>query len=206
MKAPIRNHLGSNRVALTFDDGPSRWTPLILDELARNDARATFFVTTGGDPEILRGIVAGGHQVAYHCGTHVRHSQRAEDEVRREAVADLAWLAGLGVEPGAWRPPWGDLAHWSSALGRELEMEIWLWSHDTHDWDGREAAAMLAELEGTLAGGDVILMHDGIGPGALRSDVRATVDLIAPLVGLCHERGFELTPLPRTTSKELEVA
>ena len=31
-------------LALTFDDGPSEWTPSILDLLAEHDARATFFI------------------------------------------------------------------------------------------------------------------------------------------------------------------
>jgi peptidoglycan/xylan/chitin deacetylase (PgdA/CDA1 family) len=32
------------KVALTFDDGPSRWTPMVLDLLREHETRATFFV------------------------------------------------------------------------------------------------------------------------------------------------------------------
>ena len=32
------------RVALTYDDGPGRGTPEVLDRLARHEARATFFM------------------------------------------------------------------------------------------------------------------------------------------------------------------
>jgi peptidoglycan/xylan/chitin deacetylase (PgdA/CDA1 family) len=35
-------------LALTFDDGPSEWTPSILDLLAEHDARATFFILGAG--------------------------------------------------------------------------------------------------------------------------------------------------------------
>src|SRR6516162_11861324 len=43
--AVVRGPRGSRGVALTFDDGPHpRWTPRILEILARRGVRATFFV------------------------------------------------------------------------------------------------------------------------------------------------------------------
>src|SRR5450759_808301 len=61
-------------IALTFDDGPDPvWTPKILEVLRRNHVHATFFVVgthVAADPEILRQIVADGHQVGVHTFNH----------------------------------------------------------------------------------------------------------------------------------------
>src|SRR5919201_1085733 len=60
--------------ALTFDDGPSPAnTPRVLDLLARERARATFFVVgecVEGREEILRRAVAEGHELANHTYSH----------------------------------------------------------------------------------------------------------------------------------------
>ena len=62
------------RVFLTFDDGPSESvTPLILDELKKENIKATFF-TLGTNvkrhPEIVKREFYEGHYVANHGYTH----------------------------------------------------------------------------------------------------------------------------------------
>jgi peptidoglycan/xylan/chitin deacetylase (PgdA/CDA1 family) len=61
-------------VALTFDDGPSPdVTPRILDALARERVRATFFVLgrhAERYPALVERMVRDGHEVASHGWTH----------------------------------------------------------------------------------------------------------------------------------------
>lgn len=61
------------RVALTFDDGPSPVTPKVLAILARHRARATFFVVGRRIPRYqraVRAMLAQGHQVENHTWSH----------------------------------------------------------------------------------------------------------------------------------------
>ena len=62
-----RGETSEKIVALTFDDGPDPVnTPMLLDLLARNQARATFFCVgkqVERFPDIVRRIAAEGHQV-----------------------------------------------------------------------------------------------------------------------------------------------
>ena len=62
---------GEPVVSLTYDDGPDpTWTPQILDILAENDVKATFFVIGRNSqqyPELLDRIVAEGHR---DCPAH----------------------------------------------------------------------------------------------------------------------------------------
>ncbi|MFL6157573.1 MAG: polysaccharide deacetylase family protein, partial [Marmoricola sp.] len=66
--------LRPGHVALTFDDGPSKWTAQILDVLARHHVKATFFVVgshIADRPDLVRRMYAEGHEVGIHTFTHV---------------------------------------------------------------------------------------------------------------------------------------
>ena len=62
------------RVALTFDDGPSRNTPAVLETLEQYGVPATFFVSAAGyNEEYLPLLVQArqaGHQIALHSASH----------------------------------------------------------------------------------------------------------------------------------------
>lgn len=61
-------------IALTFDDGPDpEWTPAILDILKQESVPGTFFVigkNGQAHPDLLRRIVAEGHELGNHTFTH----------------------------------------------------------------------------------------------------------------------------------------
>src|SRR3989338_6446220 len=63
-----------NKIALTFDDGPSPvWTPLILYELKTLGIKATFFLVghhVKTYPEVARRIAREGHLIANHGYAH----------------------------------------------------------------------------------------------------------------------------------------
>ena len=56
-------------IRLSFDDGPSKWTPQILDVLFEYDVQATFFVIgqhIAAHEETLERMVDEGHTVGNH--------------------------------------------------------------------------------------------------------------------------------------------
>ena len=60
---------GAKLLAITFDDGPGKYTGELLDGLAERGIHATFFVNgvnAAGWPETLQRIVRDGHQLANH--------------------------------------------------------------------------------------------------------------------------------------------
>src|SRR5947209_13880611 len=61
-------------VALTFDDGPdSTWTPRVLDILKKERVPAAFFIIGEygqENPDLVRRIVADGHDIGNHSYTH----------------------------------------------------------------------------------------------------------------------------------------
>jgi peptidoglycan-N-acetylglucosamine deacetylase len=69
------------------------------------------------------------------------------------------------------------------------------WSADTHDWRGDVAADMHRRVGDLLRAGSVVLMHDGLGPGARRVACRETVELVPRLLETMRTRGLRPAPL-----------
>jgi peptidoglycan/xylan/chitin deacetylase (PgdA/CDA1 family) len=95
--------LADHEVILTFDDGPAaRTTPQILDALARECVRATFFEigrNAEGLPAIARREVLDGDTVAYHTYSHPQQTLRFMPDA--DARADI--LKGMiAVEKAAY--------------------------------------------------------------------------------------------------------
>lgn len=57
-------------IYLTFDDGPSKYTPRLLKILAKYNVKASFFVVNTQYISTVADIAAGGHTVAIHSNTH----------------------------------------------------------------------------------------------------------------------------------------
>lgn len=183
-------------IALTFDDGPDPvWTPLVLEALATVRARATFFVVAPRArryPSLLTRMREEGHDVGFHCTEHVRHDALAPGEIE----ADLkSGLPALLPPVRLWRTPWGLVTPATEMVARNVGLTLVGWTADTEDWRGDPPEEMLGRVEGTLQPHAIVLMHDGVGPGATREGCAMTVDVIGPLVSLARSRGLEPGPL-----------
>jgi GNAT superfamily N-acetyltransferase len=188
------------RVHLTFDDGPDPdWTPRVAGELERLGVRGTFFVIgerVAAHPEVVRSLVAAGHEVELHCMRHVRHPDLGLREIEADAREALAVLRSVGVRPRRWRTPGGHVTRATRVVAARHGLRLAGWSSDPRDWEGGLAYVMLERItRDGLGPGDVVVMHDAVGPGAERADCAQTVELIEPLVGNLRGRGWEPAPL-----------
>lgn len=150
----------SGKLALTFDDGPDpRWTPRVLDMLARLHIRATFFVlgsAVQAHPELIARQVAEGHEVGVHNWVHtdvygVSFSELS-DSVDRTCEAIVA--AGA-PSPRLWRPPYGRVDAPAMMVASLKRMDLLLWSVHT------PTAAAADAVKDVAGAGSVVLCHDG---------------------------------------------
>ena len=166
-------------VELTFDDGPDPvWTPAVLAALSGSSLRATFFVIAPralAHPRLIAAIRQAGHAVELHCHDHVRHTDVDRETIEHDTRRALDALAGLGVHPRRWRTPWGVQAPWTEEIAAAHDLELCGFDIDAHDWRGDGAAQMLASVGPELHEGAVVLLHDGLGPGAQRQGCEETV-------------------------------
>jgi len=185
-------------IALTFDDGPDPvWTPRVLDALADAGVLATFFVVAPlaeRHPGLLRRAADEGHEVALHCNRHVRHDQMSAAEILADTAEALRTLRDLDHQVYDWRVPWGVVTGDTEEVAADLGLRLVGWTADSEDWRGDAAGEMLGQLALGVEAGAVVLMHDAVGPGALRKGCAATVDLVAPLVSMADSHN--LTPVP----------
>jgi peptidoglycan/xylan/chitin deacetylase (PgdA/CDA1 family) len=199
---PVLRHgrRDSGCAALTFDDGPGPSTPAVLDALAREGARATFFVLgrqVERHPEVVRRMVAEGHQVASHGYDHgiliFRGPGHVAEQLRRtEAAVEDA--CGADVMTRLFRAPHGFRGPltWAAARHRGYGMAGWT----TGVWDSADPGAELiaARVERTLAPGCVVLLHDADG----WSPERARAQTAAALPRICRaarDRGLALVTI-----------
>ena len=197
----VRDRLDDPRaVALTFDDGPgAEGTPSVLEGLAGLGVAATFFITgeqVRDNPSVARDVVAAGHEIAVHGDRHrnlLRVGPRAlaNDLVRAgQTIADV-----IGVAPTHYRPPYGVLNATALALCADRGWEPVLWTRWGRDWRARATAAgVAAEITRSLAGGEILLLHDAdrySAPGSWH----ATVDALPAIVAAVRARGLALRRL-----------
>ncbi len=89
--------------------GPTVGVPLILDLLARHDLHASFFVpgwTVENYPEMMRAIVAAGHEIGHHGWIHETPTSLAKDAEREVLERGLRAIEQVaGVHPVGYRSP-----------------------------------------------------------------------------------------------------
>ena len=100
----------SDRVYLTFDDGPSYVTGEVLDILAANEVRATFFINNyaQGSKYLIARMINEGHTVAIHGYSHDYATIYANDDafmqniysLRDKLLADFNYNATIIRFPG----------------------------------------------------------------------------------------------------------
>jgi peptidoglycan/xylan/chitin deacetylase (PgdA/CDA1 family) len=161
----IRGPQEGKRLALTFDDGPAEpFTEQVLAILHAYQVPATFFVcgrNVEKHPELLRRIVAEGHEVGNHTYSHLfvyfKSRRRIAEEIdRTQAIIEKV----VGFRPNIFRPPYG--ARWFGLVPTLLErgMHLILWSATGYDWRKDVQGITEAALR-ELQPGAVILLHDG---------------------------------------------
>lgn len=154
-------------VALTFDDGPSKYTSLIMKILKHNKVNASFFVLGNNikkRPKWLKEMAARHYTIGNHTYNHTSLNKISSKKIARELkMTDNLIHKITGLKTKWVRPPGGALN--SSAINTILERgyRISMWNIDTVDWVRPSPKVIKARVITELKPGQVILMHDGGG-------------------------------------------
>lgn len=171
-------------IALTYDDGPSKYTQELLDVLKENNSTATFFVLglqVQKNKEVIPLIIENGNQIGNHSYDHSRLTTLGDEELYNQInnTDNLVYEAAL-YKPYVMRPPYGST---SEELNEKLLKPIIKWSIDTRDWESRNSEAIAKHILDNVKDGDIILMHD-----IYESTLEASKTVIPELI----ERGYQL--------------
>jgi|GEM_PF-1061773 len=194
---------GGGVLALTFDDGPSEWTPQILDLLAEHGASATFFIlgaAIAGAERTLERALAEGHELGLHSWSHPHLTQLSDDEIRREMSETQAAIErATSFVARVWRPPYfeaDDRVRQALAGGGRIEAGCSIAPEDYH-WPAERTAAFAIER---LRPGAIVDLHDGrpsrSSSAAERSATVEALELILEEMGQRNLRGVSFSQLP----------
>lgn len=176
-------------VALTFDDGPDpTWTPRVLDVLRRHHVKATFFVVGTqvlDHPDLVREILAEGHEIGLHTLTHVNLGTAPEWQRNLELREAQQILVGTtGQTTALLRPPYSsendavDDALLSAIRSAADDGYVTaLATRDAEDWRRPGVGAIVRNITPSGRAGEVALLHDA---GGDRSQTVAALDRAIP--------------------------
>ena len=171
-------------VALTYDDGPSIYTPRVLKTLKENNAVATFFVV-GNRVPTYSDTVKKAHDMGCEIGNHTYEhkclTRMSETEVRRQISRTNKNVKKVtGQTPVIMRPTGGAT---NANVKQWVGMPSIIWSIDTLDWKTRNADSTRRAVLNRVKDGDIVLMHDLYSATATASET-----IIPELV----RRGYQL--------------
>ncbi|MEU3726883.1 polysaccharide deacetylase family protein [Streptomyces sp. NPDC031705] len=179
-------------MVLTFDDGPDpRYTPAVLDTLARYGVRAMFFVCgemATENRDLLRRMAAEGHVIGNHTWTHplIPTLSRSALEAEIGRTSEVVQRA-VGEAPLWFRAPYGAWNRAAFEIGAGLGMEPLAWTVDSLDWKEPGSTAIVSRVLSGAGSGVIVLNHDA---GGDRSQtVRALEAYLPQLLG----RGYRMT-------------
>ncbi len=197
----------AKRVYLTFDDGPSIYTGQILDILAANHVKATFFVI-GRDEEYYdyyKRIVDEGHTIGMHSYTHVYQDLYESKESFGNEITmlqDLIYRV-TGVKSTIFRFPGG-----SSNQVSQLPIETYIsYLNENgityYDWNALSGDAVTSGLSPEQLVSNImndveknqdsiVLMHD-------LQTTHTTVESLQLLIDTLKSEGYEILPIDENT-------
>ena len=181
---PVNNIININKkvVALTFDDGPSKYTNELIDVLKDNDAVATFFVI-GNKVSIynktLKKAITNGNEIGNHSYNH-KWLTRVDDVELNSQINKTQNIIyeTLGYKPLNFRPTYGSI---NNNMRKKINLNIILWNVDTMDWKYKSVDRIVKRATKNTKDLDIILMHD---------TRKRTVDAVKKIIPILKEQGY----------------
>lgn len=190
----------SKEVALTFDDGPTGYTPRLLAALRRSapptstsGVPATFFLigrNAARYPAYARAEAARG-AVGIHTRAHTMLTGLSPDAARREIAAAKRTIEEvLGRRAQLFRPVGGRRNAMVDRIAAEQKLLTIMYTVDPRDWARASAESTLAAVasDPRLVPGAIILLHE------FRP---ATIEAISGIVRVLERRGLRLVSVPK---------
>lgn len=171
-------------LALTFDDGPGKYTAKLLDALEQYGAHATFFMVGKNVPKYpdeVKRMLEIGCELGNHSYDHAQLTKLTPEEIQGQVNNTNAEVEKAAGGPATLlRPPYGAV---DDNVKQNVGMPMILWSVDTLDWKTKDANATIESVLTNAEDGDIILMHD-----IHEQSVEAAIQLIPAL----QEKGYKL--------------
>lgn len=195
-------------IYLTFDDGPGKDTPRLLEILKKYNVKATFFVVDNKYADTITEIAAQGHAVGVHTASHVYSEIYASEEAFFEdfkTVHDLIYQK-TGTKTTLMRFPGGSSNRVSSQYNKgimtrlskittDYGLQYFDWSVNSLDAGvAKTADQVYRNVVNSIAGKpySIVLQHDIYG---------FSVDAVERIIQWGLSNGYQFLPLDESSPK-----
>ena len=178
-------------IALSFDDGPTKFTPRILKILEKNNAKATFFCIgkqIDQYPEILVELHRLGHHVGNHTYNHSAQNGFYSAKKIQEEIDSTDQLISkiIAQKPKLFRPPFGVTnPHIAKAI-TQTKHHVIGWNIRSLDTVIEDEKKLYNRITRQIKPGSIVLMHD-------TSD--KTANVLEQLFVFLQQENYKVVPL-----------
>lgn len=150
-------------VAITFDDGPGKYTEEIVSILREHNSVATFFMLGERldlvEPSTLDDLLTEGSTINSHSYSHSNFKKLSAESIKQDMIdtKDKIYDITGGYEIRFFRPPYGS---YNDTVKENVPYPLVMWSVDTMDWDTDDPNVVYENATCNIQDGDVILLHE----------------------------------------------
>ncbi|KAG0203380.1 hypothetical protein BGX28_004303 [Mortierella sp. GBA30] len=123
---------------LTYDDGPTQFSPQLYDFLDKTNQKATLFYIGSNvvaNWQSARRACGAGHHIAVHTWSHQPSTSLTNEQFIAEVkYTEMAIKELCGFTPTYFRPPYGDIDNRIRGLLWAMGYTSVIWDYDTNDW------------------------------------------------------------------------
>lgn len=176
-------------VAITFDDGPSRFTNQIVEVLQEYEVGATFFFIGKNVvhyPDAVQYVHVNGYSIGSHSMNHHNLADLPQEKQEYEMLHTNELIEGLVSDKILlFRPPYGSKNQSTLELIENNHNKMVLWNIDPEDWKSRDADDIYHAIVNSKVDGSIILLHE----------TQATIDALPRIIKYLQENHLEIVNL-----------
>lgn len=148
-------------IALTFDDGPSKYTKDIREVLNTYKINATFFLVgnkVNQYQEILKKLKQDGNCFGNHTYSHKWLSKEKKQTIKKEIENTNQVIEDtLNYKVRYFRPAYGAI---NKTVRKLTDLDIIFWNIDSQDWKVKNSKQIAYNIINHAKDEGIILMHD----------------------------------------------
>ncbi|SDF60914.1 Peptidoglycan/xylan/chitin deacetylase, PgdA/CDA1 family [Fontibacillus panacisegetis] len=177
------------KVALTFDDGPSKYTEEIVDLLKQHEIGGTFFFVgknVGHYPDSVKYAYNNGYSIGNHSSNHLNLVKQSNDKQEYEILHTNVMLEELIQDKVVlFRPPYGSKNAVTKQILMNNDKKMVLWNIDPEDWRSQNADAIYISIVKSKVNGSIILLHES----------QATIDALPKIIQYLKDKELQIVNL-----------
>lgn len=192
----LKKYQEKKLIALTFDDGPSKYTLTLLNILKDKNAKATFFLIGDNikhNKDILKEIYKNGNEIGIHSYVHKLFTRISDKEIHEQIELTRSEILDIVNCPiNLIRVPYGSLSDRVLNVIKNENLTSVLWDIDSLDWKFRNKDKVYNYVLKRIKGNQIILMHD---------TYKTSIEAVEKLIDTLNKQDYTFV----TVSELLEI-